>query len=99
MEAQLRLKILRTMNQWLDVCENSIRRDEPSKKIIQDFVSVTETRIQAERTLIKELEVILERPMVCTSLGNWILLLIKFFFFVECPFQETRNHFHVTRAN
>ncbi len=64
MEAQLRLKILRTMNQWLDVCENSIRRDEAAMKIIRDFISATETRVQAERTLIKELEVILDRPMV-----------------------------------
>lgn len=64
MEAQLRLKILRTMHQWLDICENAIRRDASAVKVIQDFISATETRIQAEKTLIKELEVVLDRPMV-----------------------------------
>jgi hypothetical protein len=63
MEAQLRLKILRTMHQWLDICENSIRRDESAVKVIQNFIATTETRIQAEKTLLKELEVVLDRPM------------------------------------
>lgn len=85
MEAQLRLKILRTMHQWLDICENSIRRDESAVKLIQNFIATTETRIQAEKTLLKELEVVLDRPMVShESLNNswehislgWIIALI-----------------------